>query len=120
MTIESSKAPRDMLKWATIVFLLTIACLGDYFYLGNAHSLRIIAWMIVLAVAFGLLMLTEQGVRLRVFSREARVELRKVVWPNRQETVQTTLLIGAMVIAVAVVLWGVDSVLVWLISKITV
>ena len=45
------------------------------------------------------------------FIKEARNEVRRVVWPNRQETLQMTLLVFAMVFILALILWGVDSVL---------
>jgi preprotein translocase subunit SecE len=53
-----------------------------------------------------------------VLAKEARVEIRKVVWPTRQETTQTTLIVVAVVLVMALVLWGLDSLLGWLISLI--
>ena len=51
-------------------------------------------------------------------AKEARVEIRKVVWPSREETTQTTLIVVAVVIFVALILWGLDSGLSWLIKGI--
>ncbi|MFO6237257.1 preprotein translocase subunit SecE, partial [Pseudomonas aeruginosa] len=48
----------------------------------------------------------------------ARVEIRKVVWPSRQETTQTTLIVVAVVLVMALLLWGLDSLLGWLVSMI--
>jgi preprotein translocase subunit SecE len=48
--------------------------------------------------------------------REARAELRKVVWPTRQETVQTTLIVVVMVVIVALILWALDAVFVRVIN----
>ncbi|WP_438504165.1 preprotein translocase subunit SecE [Acinetobacter towneri] len=50
--------------------------------------------------------------------KEARVEIRKVVWPTRQETMQTTLIVVAVVLVMALLLWGLDSLLGWLVSLI--
>jgi preprotein translocase subunit SecE len=46
----------------------------------------------------------------------SRTEIRKVVWPTRQETVQTTMIVVAFVLLVALILWGLDSFLGWLVS----
>jgi preprotein translocase subunit SecE len=46
----------------------------------------------------------------------SRTEIRKVVWPTRQETVQTTMIVVAFVVLVALLLWGLDSLLGWLVS----
>lgn len=51
-------------------------------------------------------------------AKEARVEIRKVVWPSRQETTQTTLIVVAVVLVMALLLWGLDSLLGWLVSMI--
>ncbi|MBP5143215.1 preprotein translocase subunit SecE, partial [Pseudomonas chlororaphis] len=50
--------------------------------------------------------------------KEARTEIRKVVWPTRQETTQTTLIVVAVVLVMALLLWGLDSLLGWLVSLI--
>ncbi len=56
---------------------------------------------------------TSQGRKAWDFIQEARMELRKVVWPTRQEVIQTTLLIIAMVVITSLLLWAVDSFLLW-------
>ena len=50
------------------------------------------------------------------FIQQVRAEVSKVVWPTRQETVQTTLIVLLFVVAVALLLWGLDSLLGWLVS----
>jgi preprotein translocase subunit SecE len=46
--------------------------------------------------------------------RESRTELRKIVWPTRNETLQTTLIVIAMVALVAIILWMLDGMLAWI------
>jgi preprotein translocase subunit SecE len=53
------------------------------------------------------------------FLKEARVEVRKVVWPTRQETVQATLIVMALVFLVGLMLWLLDMFLFWVISQLT-
>jgi preprotein translocase subunit SecE len=50
--------------------------------------------------------------------KEARIEVRKVVWPTHQETTQTSLLVLALVLIAALILWGLDSVLGLIVSSI--
>ena len=52
------------------------------------------------------------------FMSEVKVEAKKVVWPERKETMQATLMVIVMVIFVALFLWGVDSLLSWLVQKV--
>ena len=59
------------------------------------------------------------GQKVWVFAKQSRMELRKVVWPTRQETIQTTMIVVAMVVVMALVLWGVDSILTWAITWLT-
>ena len=63
--------------------------------------------------------MTEKGQIFIAFAKDARLEVRKVVWPTRQETVQTTLIILAVSAIVGLILWGLDGVLVRLVSFIT-
>ena len=51
-------------------------------------------------------------------AKAARVEIRKVVWPTRQETTQTTLIVLGVVLLMALILWGLDSLLGWIVSSV--
>ena len=117
---ENQGEPRlDWVKWLVTVALLLAGLIGNYYYSNVSMPLRTLAWLIVLAVAGFVASKTKKG-RLAVdFIRDARMELRKVVWPTREETVQTTLIVAAMVIILALILWGMDGVLVWAIGWLT-
>ena len=52
------------------------------------------------------------------FMREVQIEAKKVVWPERKETVQATLMVFVMVIIISIFLYGVDSLLSWLVQKV--
>ena len=60
-----------------------------------------------------------EGKATLTFAREARVEMRKVIWPTRQETLHTTLIVAAVTAVMSLVLWGLDGILVRLVSYIT-
>ncbi|MDX8411348.1 MAG: preprotein translocase subunit SecE [Mariprofundaceae bacterium] len=55
---------------------------------------------------------------IRKYMREVQVEAKKVVWPERREAIQATIMVLAMVIFMAVFLWAVDSILSWLIKQV--
>ncbi len=101
----------DKLKWLGVFTLITIGVLANQYYSTYAFSLRLIGWIVLAAVAIGLVATTAKGEKARAFSREARIEMRKVVWPTRQETIQTTMIVMVMVFIVALFLWGLDSLL---------
>jgi preprotein translocase subunit SecE len=62
---------------------------------------------------------TERGAEILEFLRGSRSELRKVVWPTRAETTQTTLIVIAMVVIMGILLWLLDVLLLWLVRLIT-
>ena len=68
----------------------------------------------IFAVAAGVALQTEKGRPAGGFAKDSRTEVRKVVWPSRTETIQTTGLIIVLVALVALFLWGLDTFLGWL------
>ena len=116
---EPTGASLNALRWALVLVLLVGAFAANYHYATQPLSLRLIGWIAV-AIASGWLALqTTQGARLFDFGKEAQTELRKVVWPTRQETVQTTLVVMVMVLVLGVILWGIDTFLLWAIGLLT-
>ena len=71
----------------------------------------------IAAVAGFVALQTEKGGAFWALLKDAKNEIRKVVWPTRQETVQTTLVVVAVVLAMGLVLWGLDSLLGWVVSR---
>ena len=74
------------------------------------------ALVVVAAAALGLWLQTTMGVRFRTLYHGARIELRKVVWPTRQETLQSSLVVLLVVAVISLALWLFDSLFAWLIS----
>ncbi|MGB6976545.1 MAG: preprotein translocase subunit SecE [Gammaproteobacteria bacterium] len=108
---KSSK--RDTLLWVLIVILLAAGIGANYYYLQIAWSLRVAIGIVFVSILAVIALQTQQGKAAFAFAKEARAELRRVVWPSRQETIQTTVLIVALVVVMALVLWGIDSLLLW-------
>ncbi len=110
---------RDRLVWSVIVLLIGASVVANYYYSETAWALRAAGWILVVCLAGALALLTAQGRLIKAFSKESRIELRKVVWPTRQETVQSTMIVVMMVVITAILLWAIDSVLMWLIAMFT-
>lgn len=109
----------DWLKWLIAIVLLLAGLIGNYYYSQVSMPLRTLAWVAILVVAGFIASKTQKGKWVVEFFRDSRMELRKVIWPTREETMQTTLVVAAMVIILALILWGLDGVLVWLIGWLT-
>ena len=109
----------DWIKWLIAFILLLAAVVGNYYYSQVSMPLRMVAWSVMIAVAGFVASKTQKGKWVVEFFRDSRLELRKVIWPTRQETMQTTMVVAAMAIILALMLWGVDGVLVWLIGSLT-
>ncbi|MEI8632461.1 preprotein translocase subunit SecE [Vibrio sp. PP-XX7] len=107
----------DKFKWFITFVLLAVAVVGDSFY-GETVSvvLRATGVIILIAAALGLAATTIKGKTAISFAREARTEVRKVIWPTRQETVQATLIVLAVCVVMALALWGIDGIMVRLVA----
>lgn len=109
----------EKIKWIFIGILMLLGLTLDYFYGAYSIVLRIIGWCVFLLLLSAFLYTTNKGAAFVSFVREAQVELRKVFWPTRQETLQVTFFVAVMVLILALVLWGMDSVLVFLLGWLT-
>ncbi len=116
-TVRSSLV--DTVKLILALVVLVAGMFAFYWFEQVALAWRVIAMFAVVGIAVGLVFWTELGQRLMSFSRESRVELRKVVWPTRQETVQITLIVLVLVFLIGLFLWLVDSLLFWGVQMIT-
>ena len=106
--------------WIICVILVLIAAVGNI-YFGDQFSsvVRVPAMVVLLLLALFVAAITNQGTVARTFLKESRIELRKIIWPTRQETTQTTLVVMGVTVVVSLILWGLDSIIVSLINFIT-
>jgi preprotein translocase subunit SecE len=114
---EQSSSAIDTFKLMTAVLVLIAGVVGFYYFEGESQLLRVLGMLAVVVVAFFIVASSDPGRRGLSFAKEARVEVRKVVWPTRQETLQTTIAVLFMVILVAIMLWLFDMFLGWGVSK---
>ena len=117
---ENSKSSLDWVKWTITILLLAAVIVGNYLYGEQVHVVARIAILLLLA-ALALLSaaFTEKGKTFVGFAKDSRLEVRKVVWPTRQETVQTTLIILVVSTISGLILWGLDGIFVRVVSFIT-
>lgn len=100
--------------------LLVAGALGAFYYFGDQSLLlRVVGLLAVIGLALALGFRTQKGRDMWAFTKDAQVEVRKVVWPTRQETVRTTLIVVLMVVTVAGFLWVLDAGLSWLVQWLT-
>ncbi len=95
-----------------IAFLLVVAgIVGFYFLREQAAVVRLASILAGMAAAAGLIWTTDTGKRFVGFGGEAVAEAKRVVWPTRKETIQTTGMVLIFAVVMALFLWGVDALL---------
>lgn len=109
----------DWLKWLISIVLVLAGLVGNQYYSEVSMPLRTLGWVIVLILAGFVASRTSKGKKVVEFASDSQKELRKVVWPTKDEVRQTTLIVAAMVVILALVLWGLDGALVWAIGWLT-
>jgi preprotein translocase subunit SecE len=115
---EAKDSRFDLLKWLLVAALVVVGVVGNQYFSAEPILYRVLALLVVAALAGVIALQTSKGKAFWVLAKEARVEIRKVVWPTRQETTQTTLIVVAVVLVMSLLLWGVDSLLGWIVSLI--
>ena len=113
---KASKSPLDVVKWLVAAAFLAAAVAGNVYYAEVAVLYRVLGVVALMLVGAGVALTSSQGKAFLQLLKEANIERRKVVWPTRQETTQTTMIVVLVVFVMALLLWGLDSLLGWLIS----
>ncbi|WP_349431781.1 preprotein translocase subunit SecE [Methylomarinum sp. Ch1-1] len=94
--------------------VIVIAGITAFYHFSEFMLLyRVLGLVAIVIVALGLLLTTALGRNVWGFALESKQEVRKVVWPTREETIRTTLLVFGMVFVVGLVLWLLDMFLFW-------
>jgi preprotein translocase subunit SecE len=109
----------DKIKMAVAVALVIAGIWGYYHFSETAQVLRVLMVLGGLIAAGAVAWLTAPGKELFVFSQEAWQEASKVSWPTRKETIQTTGVVFAFVVVMALFLFGVDTLLALLVKLAT-
>jgi len=110
----------DIIKFVLVAILILGGFVANYYFSTKTHwSIIVLGWLILVCIAAFIVLQTALGKRFWKFVREARNEMRKVVWPSRRQTFQMTLMVIAIVIIFAIVMWLFDGILLWAVKWLT-
>lgn len=111
--VEASASVFDVVKQVfSVVFV--VAGVAAFYYFSEVPLLyRVLGLVVVALVVVGMMLTTGVGRNVWGFVLESKQEVRKVVWPTREETFRTTLLVFGMVFIVGLILWLLDMFLFW-------
>ncbi|SFH55327.1 preprotein translocase subunit SecE [Modicisalibacter xianhensis] len=115
---EVQESRHDGIKWAVVVVLVALAVVGNGYFADQALLYRVLGVVALCAAAAAVALTTAKGRSLVELARSARKEIQRVVWPTRQETIQTTAIVLVAVLLVGLMLWLIDTVLGWAMSGI--
>ena len=116
-TETSESGALDVLKLLFAAALLVGGIFGYYWYLEWMLWVRVLLVLGGLAACVGVAATSTQGQRIWAFIQGSRIEIRKVVWPTRQETTQTAIAVFIFTLVMALFFWALDSGLLWLTRK---
>lgn len=115
---EEKEYRLDPLKWFVVIALIVAGVVGNSHFSAESLLYRVLGLLVLAVIACFVAYHTAKGASLWALIQGAMVELRKVVWPTRQETNQTTLIVVAVVIVMSIILWLLDTFLGWIASSI--
>ncbi|MCK9622817.1 MAG: preprotein translocase subunit SecE [Methylobacter sp.] len=111
--VEASASVFDVVK-QVISVVIVVAGVAAFYYFSEVPLLyRVIGLIVVALIVVGTMLTTGVGRNVWGFVLESKQEVRKVVWPTREETFRTTLLVFGMVFLVGLILWLLDMFLFW-------
>ena len=99
----------DKIKFGLALLLLAAGIAGFYYLRDNAMVIRVAVVLTGVLLAATMAWFTVPGKQFFAFSQESADETRKVVWPSRKETIQTTGIVFAFIVVMAIFLWLVDA-----------
>ncbi|KOR32511.1 preprotein translocase subunit SecE [Achromatium sp. WMS3] len=118
-TSVTAKQFLDHIKLASAVILIVLGITAFYYFETYSALLRVIGLLAIGAIAVTLTYQTNIGQQIWQFFLDSRMEVRKVVWPTQEETLQTTLIVFVMVLIMGILLWLFDMMLVAIVRYLT-
>ena len=107
----------DKIKIVLAVLLIAAGLAGFYYFADSPAIVRLGSVLGGLVAAALVFWATVPGKQFYVYAQESAAETRKVVWPTRKETIQTTAIVFLFVVVMALFLWAVDASLLWIVKK---
>ncbi len=108
----------DYPKWLLAIALVALCVIGNIYFSSYPAAVRAVVIIIAVGLSLVILVTTTRGKVVWDFFKQARNELRKVVWPTRQETIQMTCIVAVIVVVTSLILWGFDTVFAAVVSNI--
>ena len=115
LKFETQAQKLDTINLISAGFIFLAGVAGFYYFSEALTLIRVLIVLVAAGAAIATVLTTELGGNLLEFVQESRTELRKVVWPTRSETLQTTLAVVAMVIVIGIFMWLLDGLLFWIV-----
>ena len=117
--VEKSKG-LNIFLWLLTVAIIAASAFGNiYFQDQYSTPIRVVAVIVLLLISLGVAATTNQGRKALGFFQDAHTELRRIVWPSRPEATQTTFIVVGVTVFVSLILWGLDSIIVSIITFLT-
>lgn len=116
---EAETSVIDVVKQVFALLLVSAAVVGFYYFSEFPLLYRVLSLVAIVVLALVVMLTTRLGRNTWVFMLESKQEVRKVVWPSRAETTQTTLMVFVMVFIVGLILWLLDGFLFWGVRMLT-
>jgi preprotein translocase subunit SecE len=107
--IETNK--QDLVKWILSTAMFLGALVAFYYFDQYPLIYRVLGLIGIVILGFLIVFNTERVRSLRVFTHDARVELKKVIWSTKAEVIQTTVIVFVVVIIMSILLWLLDKLL---------
>ncbi len=107
----------DKIKLLVAFLLIVAGVVGYYALQDSAAVLRVLSVLLGVMFAAGVFWTTESGKRFFGFATESVAEAKRVVWPTRKETMQTTGVVILFALLMALFLWAVDASLLLIVNK---
>ncbi len=115
--VQAEESKYDSIKWIAVIAIIAAGVVGNSWFSGESLLYRVLALLVLAAIAGFIALQTAKGRTWFKLFKDAKGEMRRVVWPTRQETLQTTLMVLAAVLVVALMLWGMDTFFGWVVSS---
>ncbi len=109
----------DKIKLLVAVLLISASIGAFYYYSDHSLLIRIIVILAAMGISTAIALQTAVGQKTLEFMRDSQIEVRKVVWPTRKETAQTTMIVIVMVVVIAIFMWLLDMLLLWAVRLLT-
>ena len=114
----SGESAIDWLKWLVVFAMVGGGIFSNWYYQDWALLYRVVGLLVIAIGALLVVVQTQKGRAVWELMKDARSEIRRVVWPTRQETLQTTMIVLGLILVFSLILWVLDSGLSWFVSTV--